>query len=81
MTEEYWKIKSLQELFDIEKKSKEKTTITKSYLETMKSKIKLMKEAQEFGENKMLDKCIKIIDEGIDKILKEFKLNETESKQ
>lgn len=55
MTTDYFKIIELQKLIDIISPSRDKETIIESYLGSLKDKVKLMKEAQEFKEKEMLD--------------------------
>jgi len=49
----YWKINVFEKLLNMEKKEKElKCTITLDYIKYLETKIKLMKEAQEYGRTK-----------------------------
>jgi hypothetical protein len=46
----YWKIDTLEELIKIESNRNENIKLEMPYIEYLKTQIKLMKEAQKFGE-------------------------------
>ena len=66
MDEEYWKITESLKLIKIEKENKERSTVTKDYINHLSTNVNLMREGQRFGEKKKLAEIMKVIDEELD---------------